>query len=348
MRTTCLISNFNYARFLAEAIDGALCQSHAFDEIIVVDDGSTDGSLEMLKARYGCHSSIQIVDQPNRGQLACFNAGFARATGEIVFFLDADDIFEPHYVERALEVYDRGPGCDFLFCGRRLFGQKEGLHLAFPEDRDLGYSVIRTAYSREWIGAATSCLSMRHHVLEKILPLPFIDEWRTRADDCLVFGASLAGAQKRFLAQPLVRYRVHDANHYQGRQADPLTTYRRRLAVNRLFEYLERELCYNFRHLADLSHREYQTIGDPTLGQLVKYARISLAADVSIVRRFGCVAEMLRHYVGSAWHGVRRAENEAAHAARDQATSPLRLVAPEEETSSVEVTLGSHQRLRAA
>ena len=192
--TTCLVSNFNYASYVGEAIDGALRQTVPFSEIIVVDDGSTDGSLEFLKARYSRQPLVQIVGKQNAGQLSCFNEGFARATGDIVFFLDADDIYEPQYVDEALRVYDRHPSCDFLACGRQMFGNKVGVSFRYPTDRDFGYSALNTAHRREWIGASTSCLSIRRHILDEILPLPFVHDWRTRADDCLVFGASLAGA----------------------------------------------------------------------------------------------------------------------------------------------------------
>lgn len=348
MRTTCLISNYNYARFVGEAVDGALRQTNPFDEIIVVDDGSTDDSLAALESNYGGHPSVQIIGKANEGQLSSFNAGFARATGDIVFFLDADDIYEPEYVEQALDVYHRNPSCDFLSCGRRFFGQQEGLQLTYPTDRDLGCSVIHTAYARAWIGAPTSCLSIRHHILDKILPLPFVDEWRVRADDCLVFGASLAGARKRYLAQPLVRYRVHEANHYQGQKPDRLASYRRRLAINRLFEYFERELCYNVARLADFPHREFRTIETPTFGQLMSYARISLGARVSLFRQLACIAEIFRHFLGSAWRSAPPPNNERAASTNQLRNPSLRLVTSDNTISGLDTDRAARPRLRAA
>jgi glycosyltransferase involved in cell wall biosynthesis len=322
MTTTCLINCFNYAQFVGEAIEGALRQTAPFDEIIIVDDGSTDGTLELVTAEFGNHPVVQIVGKHNEGQLSCFNEGFARATGDIVFFLDADDVYEPTYVQQALDEYLRDR-CDFLFCGRRYFGDREGVSLKFSSDRDLGYSVIRTIYSHEWIGGGTSCLSMRRQVLEKILPLPFVDDWRTRADDCLVFGASLVGARKRFLAQPLVRYRVHSSNQFCGRKSDTYANYRRRLAVNRLFEYLRREQCYNVAQLANFPHREFETIERPSLDQLFGYARISLGARVSILRRMSCIASMFQHFVIEAWRGVFRLREDTAPATQQPVTLHL-------------------------
>jgi glycosyltransferase involved in cell wall biosynthesis len=296
MKTTCLINNYNYAQYVGEAVDGALRQTVPLDEIIVVDDGSKDGSVELLTSRYGRHPVVKLVSKRNQGQLSCFNEGFAHATGDIVFFLDADDVYEPDYVETALAVYRHDTSCDFLFCGRRNFGLQDRTVLAFPEDRDLGYSLIQTAIARSWIGAATSCLSMRRALLQKILPLPFVDEWRFHADDCLVFGASLAGGRKRFLAEPLVRYRVHGTNHHLHRNKDPYGIYRRRLAINRLFEHFQRSLCFDTGRLPEIAHREFLTLDKPSVRQLRLYNRISMSGRIPIVQRFGYVAEMILHF----------------------------------------------------
>jgi glycosyltransferase involved in cell wall biosynthesis len=302
MKTACLVNNYNYQRYLGDCIDSAVRQSMPFDEIIVVDDGSTDGSLELLARRYGKNPRIQIVAKRNAGQLSCFNEGFAHSSADLVFFLDADDIYEPDYLETAMRMYQREPGIDFLFCGHRLFGRRDGVELRYPEDRDLGYSVILTAYMCEWIGAPTSCLSMRRHVLDQILPLPFLDAWRTRADDCLVFGASLAGARKYFLAQPLVRYRVHANNQFFGRKCDEHAKFRRRLAMNALFQHLEAKFCYDERRFGEFHHREFRTLTNPTLRQLLKYCTISRRARLSLSQRLKSYTALTGHYLRSKLH----------------------------------------------
>ena len=297
MKTSCVISNYNYEAYVLEAIDSALRQTLPFDEIIVVDDGSKDHSLTKLRARYGHHSSIQILAKENEGQLSCFNEGFARASGDIIFFLDADDTFEPDYVRQALTAYSKYPETDFLFCAQSYIGDQVGSYYRYSEDRDLGYSVIRTLYKKEWIGAATSCLSMRRRTLEKILPLPFIDDWQTRADDCLVFGSSVVGSRKRYLVKPLVNYRVHSKNHFFGKPQTIAANYRRRVALNRLFAHFEKKQCFDRDQLGDFVHREFQTIEAPIFQELQTYLRIGLSAPVAFTRRVSVMASMVGHYL---------------------------------------------------
>jgi glycosyltransferase involved in cell wall biosynthesis len=97
-----IINNYNYDRFLAEAIDSALNQTYTNTEVIVVDDGSTDNSHDVISA-YG--TRIIPVLKQNGGQTSALNAGVEASQGEIIFFLDADDVFFPHKVEKMVKLF---------------------------------------------------------------------------------------------------------------------------------------------------------------------------------------------------------------------------------------------------
>lgn len=94
-----IVNNYNYAPYLSQAIDSALAQSYSPVEVVVVDDGSTDDSREII-AGYG-NRIVPILKQ-NQGQTSAINAGFAACLGEIVCFLDADDLLFPTAMERAV------------------------------------------------------------------------------------------------------------------------------------------------------------------------------------------------------------------------------------------------------
>lgn len=285
MKTTCLINNYNYANFLPEAISSALNQSVKFDEIIIVDDASTDNSAEII-TQYAQEANIKyVLKSKNQGQLSSFNEGFFAATGDIIFFLDADDMYEDKYLENALNYYRRYRECDFLFCAYQKFGVTEGIFQEYEFDIDLGYSVIKTLCLGEWIGSITSTLSMRREIVNKILPIPYTDDWRVRADDCLVWGSSLVGAKKFYMSQPLVMYRIHKSNNFHNDKSDLNISfeYKRLLKRSAIFNYIQQKNSLDFPlFLAYTSLNELKTIPCPTRNDFNLYLKIIFLFENSI------------------------------------------------------------------
>jgi glycosyltransferase involved in cell wall biosynthesis len=96
-----IIPNFNYARYLKEAILSVQAQTYSNTEIIVVNNGSTDDSLELLK-QFG--SKINLIDQENLGQSGARNSGLKAAKGDLIAFLDADDYWERDKLEKQIPL----------------------------------------------------------------------------------------------------------------------------------------------------------------------------------------------------------------------------------------------------
>lgn len=96
-----IIPCYNGERFVAEAIESALAQTYPHKEVIVIDDGSTDNSLDVIKS-FG--DKIRWETGPNRGGCAARNRGIELARGELIQFLDADDILHPQKLERQVPV----------------------------------------------------------------------------------------------------------------------------------------------------------------------------------------------------------------------------------------------------
>ena len=113
MTATCIITNFNYGKYLSQAVDSVVSQVTPFDEIIVVDDASTDESPTVLSNLSEQISALKVIlRKENGGQLAAFETGIAQSSGDILFFLDADDIYSREYLGIALQVYRQLPDCD--------------------------------------------------------------------------------------------------------------------------------------------------------------------------------------------------------------------------------------------
>jgi len=111
-RVSVVIPTFNRARLVGLTIDSVLAQSYRDMEIIVVDDGSTDDTPQVL-AKYG--DRIRAIRQPNGGMNAARNAGIAQARGEYLALLDSDDLWLPFKTALQVELLDRFPQTGFVF-----------------------------------------------------------------------------------------------------------------------------------------------------------------------------------------------------------------------------------------
>ncbi len=103
---TIIINNYNYSLFLKAAIESALGQNYPAVEVVVVDDGSTDDSREII-GQYG--RRVLAVLKENGGQASAFNAGFARSQGKFIIFLDADDMLLPDTARQVSEIFQANP-----------------------------------------------------------------------------------------------------------------------------------------------------------------------------------------------------------------------------------------------
>jgi glycosyltransferase involved in cell wall biosynthesis len=205
---TVLINNYNYARFLRQAIDSALSQTYKNIEVVVVDDGSTDDSREILSS-YGAR--IRPVLKKNEGQASAFDAGFRASRGEILCLLDADDYFHLDKVERAIPYSTPG---SMLYHRLRI---EPGSELT---PRIIAPPTDYCAYARRYgflpyMASPTSGLVLRRDLALSLLPLP-TEHVRLSADDFVVRGAALMGKVVG-IPDVLATYRIHGENGWCGK-----------------------------------------------------------------------------------------------------------------------------------
>lgn len=207
-----IIANYNYGRFLREAIDSALNQTYPYIEVIVVDDGSIDNSCEIIKSY--TNQIIPILKE-NRGHSSVCNTGFTAGTGDIVCFLDADDWFTPNKVEQVIKLFEKNPLAGWVFHeldyvdvdGRPLDIEQDSLE--FSEDTFLD---LREAFSKSkfpYGPPPTPCLCFRRTLLKEILPIP--ESMGIAADGLLKFGAIKLSPGVHSPAK-LTLQRIHGAN----------------------------------------------------------------------------------------------------------------------------------------
>jgi glycosyltransferase involved in cell wall biosynthesis len=157
-----VIPAYNYAHFLPQAIDSALAQTYAKVEVIVVDDGSTDATPEVA-ARYG--DRIRYIRKTNAGLPAARNTGIQHASHPFIGFLDADDLWKPEFLDRAMKLFAQLPRDYGLVASHALYIDEQGRELVLKaltwavhgplDHRDV---LIKTRFSPSAVVARKSAL----------------------------------------------------------------------------------------------------------------------------------------------------------------------------------------------
>ncbi len=297
MRLSVIINCFNYRQFIGEAIESAINQSAPAAEIIVVDDGSTDGSPALLQERYGRDDRVKIIAKPNGGQLSALVAGVSAASGDAVAFLDADDAYTYTYLEMLNGLYASKPEVGSVYVNLEKFGTEVGLFHRNSSTRIVGTSAIRNAFlDPRYCYSPTSGISARLGFAKKALSIPtnMHEEFKVCADECLFVGLSLLGACQAVVADPLVRYRVHGQNAFHKKNV-----------VSGERENRLRYLRGYFRTIAGLldpTHlksvkREFRTIEQPSWFDAVSYAYLASIQYGTISDRLSVKGSIYRRYL---------------------------------------------------
>jgi glycosyltransferase involved in cell wall biosynthesis len=295
-----VITSYNYRAYVADAIDSVLNQTLPALEVIVVDDGSSDGTPAMVSDRYRGDPRVCVIATENRGQLAAFATGVQAATGQIVAFLDADDVWEPAYLAAVAAVYRQHPKVDFVYTNLRFFGTREGVFLKDQVSRDLGLSILLGAYSTRWQASATSALSFQRRLATEVLDVPeaMFSKWRTRADDCIACGTDILGGRKYYLAEPLVLYRAHGDNAWLNKHSDGAVALRHWLRVESMLSHYRAKAgldpAFRAQQLRHVKH-EFRSKPQPTAEDLRDYSRLLAQSSLSWIKRMEHRAAMWAH-----------------------------------------------------
>ncbi len=231
-----VVINYNYERFLRNAVDSALAQTYPNVEVIAVDDGSTDQSRDVIES-YG--GQISFVFKRNGGHGSALNAGFAASRGELVIFLDADDELLPSAVAEVAQAWRPGIAkvqfqLEIVDADRVPLGMRVPEFEGFLPNGDLR-SLIRRCGG--YPSAPSSANAFNRAALERLMPLDEHD-WTAVAEKPLVTLTPFFGDVVS-LPKSLGLYRTHEANESNlgGRYLDRL---HRRLTGT---SYLPETLC---------------------------------------------------------------------------------------------------------
>ena len=209
-----IITCYNYGRYVGAAIESALRQTYANKEIVVVNDGSTDDSLQVIAPYAG---RVTLVDQVNQGAIAAYNRGFAACSGDVIVLLDADDLLEPEALQEVAAVWsarvakvqwdlkiidEAGRDLNRRFCNFDGSYDAERVRESFQRTGTYRWPVsVGNAYSR-WFASALFPLSPSHGpdgALNSVAP---------------VYGEVVT------LPRVLASYRIHGKNMWSNTGSD--------------------------------------------------------------------------------------------------------------------------------
>lgn len=203
-----IMSSYNYAQFVSEAVESVLRQTYRRFELIICDDGSTDGSAALIQSWAKRDARIQTILKPNGGQASAWNTAFEQAGGDIICFLDPDDLFQPGKLEKVVTTFVAQPRAGVL-CHPMLPISAAGKPLGPPFPRDLpsGWLVMRMGWE-DWVPSSAICL--RREVADRLFPLPLC--FRHGYSDAYIQGTSRFLTEIANLSDTLTRYRIHGGN----------------------------------------------------------------------------------------------------------------------------------------
>jgi glycosyltransferase involved in cell wall biosynthesis len=195
---------YNGSKFIEEQIRSILCQLKESDELIIVNDSSTDNTLEILNSYK--ENKIKIINnERNLGLVKSFETALNNATGDIIFFSDQDDIWLANKVQNTLD-YMKQKKSLVVVSDAKVFNENGDIsHDSFFKFRNSGSGLLKNLYKNSYIGC---CMAIDATVKPFILPFPsqkiLHDEWTGLVCEAL--------GRTSFLPEVLVMYRRHSMN----------------------------------------------------------------------------------------------------------------------------------------
>ena len=205
IKVSVIIPTYNSGRYIKEAIDSVLAQTYTNYEIIVVDDGSTDNTSQIVQA-YG--DRVHYFYQENQGVAVSRNRGLRESQGEYIAFLDHDDVFFPDKLSEQICCLEQHPEAGIVhsgwqrinYCGE-ILGKVEPWHYA---------PVLDLAHWLCWKPVLLGAMMFRRHWLEKVKGLD--SQFKQVCDLDLAWRLTLLGCKTIWLKKLTLYYREHDRN----------------------------------------------------------------------------------------------------------------------------------------
>ncbi len=242
VKVSVIIPTYNYGEFIGDAIDSVLNQTYKDYEIIIVDDGSTDNTIEILE-EYRDKADIRYFYQENKGPAAARNLGVKKSTGKYISFLDADDVYVPEKLEEQVDILNNNKKVGLVYSD--FLYTKKNLHSNYYHYRCKSYDNQEKALQHLWrenyINTST-VMTVKDYLLELGL---FNEKFRYAEDYDLWMRL---GKNYKFycIHKPLVKTRSHKKNLCKKMNSINKVEYTREVRRN-IKEYYKEKGTYNLK-----------------------------------------------------------------------------------------------------
>lgn len=207
MRISVVVATYNGIKYLREQLDSILVNLSDEDEVVVSDDGSTDGTWKLIQEYMTMDARIRLVAGPGQGVKQNFAYGISQAQGDYIFLSDQDDIWLPDKVRRVMAVFEMQQAGLVVHDAVVMNGDcSEVLMESFGAYRGQGAGVISNLIKNKYIGC---CMAFKRELVPYILPIPndiqMHDQWIGMWNDRKFHNTV-------FTSDKLLYYRRHDDN----------------------------------------------------------------------------------------------------------------------------------------
>ena len=208
-----LMANYNYEKFIGEAIESVINQTYTNLELVICDDGSTDNSVEIIEEYINKDTRIKLIKKENNGIVSAYNAGYKDCKGDIICLLDSDDYYTATKIEKVVRDFICNPNCGVHF--HRMMrtnenGKPEGKYPLISKIPNgwLAHEVLKLGGGMANI-SPTSGISLRKEVFKNILPINF---YISSNVDAFIINVSLILSPVVSNMEILCYYRLHNQN----------------------------------------------------------------------------------------------------------------------------------------
>ncbi|MGB7415469.1 MAG: glycosyltransferase family 2 protein [Thermosynechococcaceae cyanobacterium] len=289
-----VITNYNYGCFLRESIDSVLSQTYNNFELIVVDDGSSDQSIEIIHS-YG--DEIIPIFQGNCGMSAARNIGFRTSEGTLLSFLDADDFYQSDRLANVVETFAQHP--DWIMLSHLWTTvDKTGKPTGKSTSNILSQGDVRPLLLKwgKYASGITSALAFRRAALAQIMPVSGNLGLDSYANAALPFYGQIGS-----INQPFMFYRIHGSNQRaHSTDLDRLIQQREAIATYINQAAKQQGLQETFNIYNDVDYQVYKIVaqGQSSLTKVLRIIWLSLRESIGIKRSFrDCLIRLLTRVI---------------------------------------------------